>query len=100
MFLSSTDGSSCLQAALSSLLQATVGACVAILLASPAAHACCVFVRVCVRFGCKVHCVEISEKENEDNARVTEEEKMQDLIAIHPESFCETSLPNNSVDAV
>mgnify|MGYP006288111747 FL=1 len=49
------------------------------------------FSLVCAsRFGCKVHCVEISEKENEDNARVTEEEKMQDLIAIHPESFCET----------
>jgi len=47
-----------------------------------------------------VHCIEISEKENEDNARVTEAEKMQDLIAIHPESFCETSLPNGSVDAV
>uniref|UniRef100_A0A7S3QKP2 Methyltransferase domain-containing protein n=1 Tax=Dunaliella tertiolecta TaxID=3047 RepID=A0A7S3QKP2_DUNTE len=50
--------------------------------------------------GCRVHCIEISEKENEDNARVTEAEKMQDLIAIHPESFCETSLPNASVDAV
>lgn len=52
------------------------------------------------RHGCTVHCIEISEKENEDNARVTEAEKLGDLIKIHPESFCETSLPNGSVDAV
>jgi len=52
------------------------------------------------RHSCKVHCIEISEKENEDNARVTEAENMGHLIQIHPESFCETSLPDNSVDAV
>jgi len=38
--------------------------------------------------------------ENEDNARTTAAQGMEDLIVINPESFCQTSLPTGGIDAV
>lgn len=51
-------------------------------------------------YGCHVNCIDISSKENECNARLTEEQNMNHLITIIEASFTQVPLPACSQDFV